>query len=307
MKTQYFIFTIFFVILCVSQLPIFSETKSQGASPQFIWPIRTANLERKLSSVFGESRRDHFHNGLDISSVNEAVLAMESGMVLYSHYKEDDPYQDDMGPGNSVWLYHGAGYLSAYYHLGNRRVDRIKTKLQVAKGDKIAITGNTGHSGGAHLHFLVAAQFGKEIVNPIKTLPPVVDSKPPRIGALVLQVDNSFTYINDGDNINISRAFPLSVTVNDAGEQPGQRRGIYRIRFTYNGKILKESRFGYISLENGEWKNEDGLRFSELFHENRYFLGELDLQAGNHTIRVDAADYNGNSATKTFHFHVNRI
>ena len=307
MKTQYFIFAIFLTILLSYHLPIFSETSPKAASPQFIWPIRTANLEKKISSMFGESRRDHFHNGLDISSVNEPVLAMERGMVLYSRYKDDDPFQDDMGPGNNVWLYHGSGYMSAYYHLKNRRVKQIKDSLQIGKGEKIAISGNTGHSGGAHLHFLLAAGYGKKIINPIKTLPALVDSKPPRIGALVLQVDNSFTYINDGDNINISRAFPISVTVIDTGEQPGQRRGIYRIRFTYDRKIIKESRFGYIHLEKGEWKNEDGMSFSELFHDNRYFIGELDLSAGNHTIRVDASDYNGNSTTKTFQFHVNRI
>lgn len=283
------------------------KSQTQVATPHFIWPIRTANLDKKISSMFGESRKDHFHNGLDISSVNETVVSMESGMVLYSRYHRDNPFEQYLGPGNNVWIYHGGGYMSAYYHLKKGRKQEILQELQVQKGQKLGISGNTGHSSGAHLHFVLCSQFGKKIINPIQTLPQLKDSHPPKIGALVLRVENSFTYINDGDNINVSRAFPMSVRVIDRGEQPGQRRGIYQIRFTFDGQIIKESRFKFITLKDGQWINEDGLSFDELFEDDRYFIGELDLSAGEHIIRVDAYDYNNNSSSKQFRFHVNRI
>ncbi|MCB1157962.1 MAG: M23 family metallopeptidase [Leptospiraceae bacterium] len=283
--------------------PIFSDTHQRS----FIWPVKTTNISDKLSSLFGESRGDHFHNGLDISSINEPVLAMEDGKILYSRYKSDSPFEETLGPGNVVWLSHGRGYLSAYYHMKAKSRKNVFENLDLKKGEKLGVTGNTGHSSGAHLHFVIASHYGKKIINPLDVLPPVIDSHRPILGALILTIGENYTYINDGDNINLSQGYPISIIAMDRGEKSGQKRGLHGIKFSLNGKPVKQSTFNYISLFKGRWVNDSGISFDELFFRGNYYLGSPDLPAGYNTVTVEAWDYFEQTTRKEFRFHVNRI
>lgn len=185
----------------------------------YLIPVKTDQLENKITSTFGESRGDHFHNGLDISSANEPVLAMADGKVLYSRYTEDHPFEDELGTGNSVWLDHGSGNFTAYYHLKDGRISKLLKPDGIKAGDKIGITGNSGHSSGAHLHFVVLRKHGLEILDPMKFLSPIPDSSAPEISSLLVHVNGKFTNINDGDNINLSKEFPFTISIVDAGEK----------------------------------------------------------------------------------------
>lgn len=185
----------------------------------YLVPVKTDQLENKITSTFGESRGDHFHNGMDISSINESVIAMGDGKVLYSRYTEDHPFEDELGTGNSVWLDHGSGNFTAYYHLKDSRISKLLKSDWIKAGDKIGVSGNSGHSSGAHLHFVVLRKYGLEILDPMKFLSPIPDSTPPEISSLLVHVNGKFTNINDGDNINLSREFPFTVSIVDAGEK----------------------------------------------------------------------------------------
>ncbi|HNJ33637.1 MAG TPA: hypothetical protein PK881_05295, partial [Leptospiraceae bacterium] len=57
---------------------------------------------RGLTSTFGESRGDHFHNGVDISSLGEPVHPVAPGKILFARGIEDDPFSPLIGPGNFV-------------------------------------------------------------------------------------------------------------------------------------------------------------------------------------------------------------
>ncbi|HTG45555.1 MAG TPA: M23 family metallopeptidase [Verrucomicrobiae bacterium] len=63
---------------------------------------------------------------------------------------------------NYVLVQHSDGTLGHYVHLQKSGV-RVKLGQTVAAGEMIALSGNTGHSTGPHLHFAVfRAQSGKQ-------------------------------------------------------------------------------------------------------------------------------------------------
>lgn len=289
---------LFFVLLQMVKL---------SAAPEFSWPIYADNIRIRLTSLFGESREDHFHNGVDISSDNEPVRSIGDGVLLYSRYASDNPFGNEWGSGNCVWIAHPEGFISGYLHLKDGREENLLNKEDIHKGEVIGKSGNTGHSSGSHLHFILGKENGAKLINPLPYLPFMEDTKPPQMGQLIISVDDKFTYVNDGDNINISRAFPVSISIIDGIDKVGLRRGIQKAIYKFNGKKLKEAKFNQISLRGNVWVNEDGYSFDDLYYKGNYFLGELSFVSGENTIEVEATDFNGNTTKKIFAFNVNRI
>lgn len=83
------------------------------------------------------------HNGADYAApTGTSVLATEAGKVVLS--------ADHFFSGQSVFVDHGDGFLSMYFHLSRRSV---ATGDQVARGQKIGEVGATGRATGPHLHF----------------------------------------------------------------------------------------------------------------------------------------------------------
>lgn len=92
----------------------------------------------------GEPRRPH--SGLDIAApIGTAVRAAAGGMVLDT----GDYYFN----GNSVFIDHGFGLITMYFHL--QRVD-VKPGQSVGRGDVIGTVGVSGRSTGPHLHWGVS-------------------------------------------------------------------------------------------------------------------------------------------------------
>ncbi len=104
----------------------------------------------KVTSRFGKrsdpfTHKEKFHKGIDIAcEIGTPVVAAASGTVEFVGWKS--------GYGKTVIIDHGNGYKTLYGHLSSYSIERGS---KVEQGKKIALSGNTGRSTGAHLHFEV--------------------------------------------------------------------------------------------------------------------------------------------------------
>jgi murein DD-endopeptidase MepM/ murein hydrolase activator NlpD len=132
---------------------------AHNATSQFIWP-----LPGEVVSTFGWRNhpvlgvRQH-HDGIDIDVPEGTTVYASSGGEVYF-------YGEQPGYGNVVILEHDGGFYTLYGHLKSALV----TKGQyVEKGQRIALSGNTGISSGPHLHFEL--RNGEFAVDPMSFLP----------------------------------------------------------------------------------------------------------------------------------------
>ena len=118
-----------------------------------------------------------FHEGLDFAcDIGTPVYATGNGTVIEAGWNS--------GYGNMVVISHGYNYTTRYAHLSKMLVTKGAT---VKRGDKIAETGNTGKSTGAHLHYEV--RFKGAPQNPINYY--YLDITPDEYDALVREADNA--------------------------------------------------------------------------------------------------------------------
>ena len=153
-----------------------------------------------LAGNFGEPRPNHFHGGLDIKTDNV------EGKHIYTI---GDGYVSRLtvgisGFGNAVYVTHPEGYTSIYCHLkkfspklermvhrtGKRdeQIDLRFTPIDfpVSQGQLIAISGNTGHSTGPHLHLEIHDTRTWDMLDPLDFLSPYVnDSVAPQAHSMM--------------------------------------------------------------------------------------------------------------------------
>ena len=121
----------------------------EAATPERRWELPLFNpVDARVSSVYGLRRFFNDqprspHRGLDLAApTGTPVAAVADGVVVLTgnHYFA----------GRSVYVNHGTGVVSAYFHL---------SEIGVAQGDEVRagdVLGKVGESGrvtGAHLHF----------------------------------------------------------------------------------------------------------------------------------------------------------
>ncbi|MBE5859969.1 MAG: M23 family metallopeptidase [Butyrivibrio sp.] len=127
--------------------------------PTYIKPISGG----RLSSGFGRRKAptkgaSSFHKGVDWATpVGTAVMASNAGVVTRAGWGR--------GYGYVVYISHADGRETRYGHLSKILV---KPGQSVSQGEKIALSGNTGVSTGAHLHFEIL--IGGSQVNPLSYL-----------------------------------------------------------------------------------------------------------------------------------------
>jgi len=156
-----------------------------------------------LSGNFGELRHNHFHAGIDFKTQGRTGLPVKSVKEGFISRISVSPY----GYGRAVYINHPDGTTSVYGHL-----DDFASKVKVAvvdsqyqkesfavnllftseqfplkQGEVFGYSGNTGSSGGPHVHF----EFREtDTDKPIDPLPyfknRIKDTRPPEIRGIML-------------------------------------------------------------------------------------------------------------------------
>ena len=126
----------------------------------YIWPCSSKYITSPLGSRYtGIKGASTNHAGIDIGRVGYTTkaVAAKAGTVIISAYNK---YR-----GNYVVVSHGSGNTTTYQHLSSRSVSKGD---YVAQGQVVGITGSTGVSSGAHLHFEITE--GGTIIDPLTYL-----------------------------------------------------------------------------------------------------------------------------------------
>ncbi len=169
-----------------------------------------------LSGTFGELRSNHFHSGLDIKTQQRQglnVYASAEGYVSrikISHW----------GYGKALYIRHPNGYTTVYGHLKkfSPKIEAYIKKrqyenesftiqlfpkeeeLKVAKQEIVALSGNSGGSGGPHLHYEIRDE-NERPVNPMLFGIKIKDTKPPLIRAAVAYTFSQASHVNQTNGV----------------------------------------------------------------------------------------------------------
>ncbi|AUC78092.1 peptidase M23 [Nonlabens sp. MB-3u-79] len=273
------------VFLCVFR---FGESQTMNNLPQnyFANPL---DLNLKLSGTFGELRSNHFHSGLDIKTNQRTganVLATASGYV--SRIKIER-----YGYGKALYITHPNGYTSVYAHLEKfspRIENYVKKKqyqnesysiqlfpkdleLRVDQGEQVAYSGNSGGSGGPHLHFEIRDSAARPI-NPLLMGIEIPDTKRPLVKQIKAYPLKETSTINGKHEAQLLRLIPLKggkfkvepfsaygeigIGVNTIDQQNGanNQNGIFHMVTHWNGTQIFEITFDRYAFNESRYINQ---------------------------------------------------
>ena len=132
-----------------------SHTTPRLWSAPFLRPRSSRITSRFGSGRVFNGRLTSSHLGVDFSgAVGAPVVAANRGVVAI--------VDDFFLAGNVVYIDHGAGVLTGYFHLSKVLVAQGDT---VARGQQIGLVGATGRVTGPHLHW--SARYGALTVDPL--------------------------------------------------------------------------------------------------------------------------------------------
>jgi murein DD-endopeptidase MepM/ murein hydrolase activator NlpD len=279
-------FTLFFIQFLISIG--FSQTLEQYPKDYFRSPL---DIPLVLSGNFGELRNNHFHSGLDIKTQGvegQKVYAIADGFI--SRIKISP-----IGYGKIIYITHPNGYTSAYAHLQQFKGELAKevkryqyanetfemdyyppdTLLKVKKGDVVALSGNSGSSGGPHLHFEIRETVSEYAVNPLLFGFDIKDDVKPVIKSISVFPLNDTSYVNNrnttqefgiigsngnyqlSNNVIITAYGQIGVGINTYDQQSGasNQNGVYSIMLFDNNELIYKSELSKFSFDHSRALN----------------------------------------------------
>lgn len=123
------------------------------------WPF-PADSQARFTQGFGGRTHSEPHSryAIDLAvAEGTPVLAARDGVVVYL---EDDYFESGLDPmafrdkANHLRILHDDGSMATYAHLFPDSII-VQPGQRVKRGERIALSGNTGFSSGPHLHFAV--------------------------------------------------------------------------------------------------------------------------------------------------------
>ncbi len=165
-----------------------------------------------LSASFAELRTNHFHSGIDIKTQGTTGLQVYAVAEGYVSRVAVSP----SGFGNALYINHPNGTTSVYGHLEqfspeiakyirNQQYEKqsFRVDLQIEperflikQGQEVAKSGNSGSSGGPHLHFEIRDTKSEETLNPLELGFTVTDNVSPKIFSLLVVPLSDTSHVN---------------------------------------------------------------------------------------------------------------
>ena len=245
-----------------------------GLMAELQWPVED-HIPYQISSTFGESRIDHFHNGLDIPGKNLKIRPLKKGRL--SWYKKTVTRSGELpfGGGKTVVLDHG-DIQTGYMHLTTINEKLIQSKT-VSNDKYLGTSGNTGHSGGAHIHFFLYSPEKKKFFNPLSQLSNLhyKDEKPPEVRGFAVKLPDSIEQVNLTRPLVMSKEFPLYAQLVDRGLF-SERWGVYELSVFHKSsseKPLFHIVFDTLHFSKNRWRASNGKTFDQVYYQNWYYLG----------------------------------
>jgi len=192
----------------------FSEPEVKFTKEEkYLYPINPGT-PGSLAGTMGELRTTHFHSGIDIRTNNMigySVRASKSGYISRATMSTSSY-------GNVLYITHPDGKTTLYAHLDKfsgplaqyvleeqyrRKTSEIDlffhgNQFLVNQGDTIGLSGNSGSSGGPHLHFDIRDRDNNAL-NPLieAAFPEITDNLPPAPEKIALRTLDPSARINE--------------------------------------------------------------------------------------------------------------
>jgi len=243
-----------------------------------------------VSGTFAELRSNHFHSGLDLKTKGTEGLSLRTAAAGYVSRIKISRY----GYGKALYITHPNGYTTVYAHLQkfSPSIEAYVKKqhykkesfelelfpkmedLKVFTKDTIGYSGNTGGSGGPHLHFEIRDKQERPI-NPMLFGLDIKDTTKPIIYELFGYPFSEASHINGetsrvkiriiklpngqykSEQITAYGKIGFGIISTDQQDLASNKNGLSFIKTTFNGSKSLEVDFKRFT-------------FNETKHLNRY-------------------------------------
>jgi hypothetical protein len=269
-----------------------------------------------LSGNFGELRPNHLHSGLDFKTQQREGHPVHAVRDGYVSRVAVSPW----GYGNVIYMTHPDSTVSVYAHL-QRFADSVAAAVKArqyeaesfqvdlalppgqfafGRGEVIGYSGNSGSSGGPHLHFEVRDGRTGEALDPLPLYRErVADTRAPRLRALMICPSEGLGVVNgsaekrrllpvtdrDGgisfrDSVEAWGRIGFAVCADDYMDGASNVYGVKEMTVSVDGEEVFHSCLDRFSLDESRYINA-WIDYEEWIERRRFYVKTF-VEQGNH-------------------------